>query len=281
MPFTKYFYEVTSAIASENLAIQHLNFNPAYMLTHNGYFFDNRVEEHAYFFTQNEKQTKTTDLKGCLIGVFFWMQNTLQYYERTYDRIQDILSDIGGISSIVLTIGGILNLLIHNFIVVLDTENLVINTEQDNYNNRELNKKPTILRNNNAVMNPPRRPYQGNRKPTYAMEQQPSSSNYQKLMKDGVEIYQNMNSKDEKSNQYNIYIRRNNYVGTFNENQKNSSGGYSGRGRNNTGIYNQNGETFNTISRNIKGDSTTENKEEDIDNRPREKQNFNWCKFLY
>ena len=164
---------------------------------------------------------------------------------------------------------------------------MVINTEQDNYNNRELNKKPTILRNNNAVMNPPRRPYQGNRKPTYAMEQQPSSSNYQKLMKDGVDIYQNMNFKDEKSNQINIYIRRNNFVNKNNEgnkesfSQKNSSGGYSGRGRNNTGVYNQRGETFNTMSKNIKGDSTNENKEEDIDYRPREKQNFNWCKFLY
>ena len=285
MPFTKYFYEVTSAISKENLAIQHLNFNPAYMLTHNGYFFDNRVEENAYFFTQNEKQTKTDNLKGCVIGVFFWMQNTLQYYERTYDRIQDILSDIGGISSIVLTIGGILNLLIHNFIVVLDTENFVINTEQDNYNNRELNKKPTILRNNNAIMNPPRRPYQANRKPTYAIEQQ-QSSNYQRLMKDGVDIYPNTNSKDEKSNQYNIYIKKNNFINKNYEgnkesfNQKNS-GGYSGRGQNNTGNYYQRGETFNTMSRNVKGDSSNENKEEDIDYRPHEKQNFNWCKYLY
>ena len=56
------------------------------------------------------------------------MQNTLQYYERHYDRIQDILSNIGGISSIVLTFVCILNLLIHNFIVILDTEELALNS---------------------------------------------------------------------------------------------------------------------------------------------------------
>ena len=168
MPFTKYFYEVTSAITNKNFIIQHLNFNPANMLTHNGFFFDNQVREEAYFFTQNEKQTVTEadankegkSTNGCLIGVYFWMQNTLQYYERNYDRIQDILSDIGGISSIVLTIAGILNLLIYNFIVILDTEELALNLEKEISNSRELNKRPTILKKANNVMFPPRRPYQ-------------------------------------------------------------------------------------------------------------------------
>ena len=101
IPFTKYIYTVTSSITANNFIIQHLNFNPANMLTHNDFFFDNQVKEEAYFFTQNEKQTliesvvqkegKTTN--GCLIGVYFWMQNTLQYYEINYDRIQDILGE--------------------------------------------------------------------------------------------------------------------------------------------------------------------------------------------
>ena len=229
MPFTKYFYEVTSAISNGNLVIQHLNFNPAYMLTHNGYFFDNQVEENAYFFIQNEKQTEDKDLKGCVIGIYFWMQNTLQYYERTYDRIQDILSDIGGISNIVLTIGGILNLLIHNFIVVLDTENFIINKEQDNLSNKELEKKPTIFKK--VIMNPPRRPYQAYRTKTKFYEnnqQQQQLSNYQRLIKDGVEIYPNKNSREEKFEQYHSYLKRNtlenkNYEGNRDSfNQQNS-----------------------------------------------------------
>ena len=108
-PFTKYFYEVTSAIQDGIYIVNHLNFNPANMLTYNGIFFDNQVEENSYFFIQNEKHTidqsnlsanQTTN--GCLIGVYFWMQNTLQHFERSYDRLQDLLSDIGGISSIII-----------------------------------------------------------------------------------------------------------------------------------------------------------------------------------
>ena len=292
MPFTKYFYEVTSSITNNNLVIQHLNFNPAYMLTHNGYFFDNQVEENAYFFTQNEKQTEVNDLKGCVIGIYFWMQNTLQYYERTYDRIQDILSDIGGISNIVLTIGGILNLLIHNFIVVLDTENFVINTDQDNFKNRELEKKPTIFNMANNIMNPPRRPYQANRAKTNAYkndQQQQQSSNYQRLMKDGVDIYPNKNSRDEKFEQYHLNVKRNtlvnrNYEGNKDSfNQQNSLGGYvryGERGQNSTMNYQQGGDNFNTMSRNLKDETTTE-KKKDFENKSLEKQNFNWFKYLW
>ena len=97
IPFIKYFYEVTSAVTNGIYIINHLNFNPASMLTHNGFFFDNKIVEYSYFFTQNEKHTidqsvleegQTTN--GCLIGIYLWMQNTLQYYERNYDRFQDL-----------------------------------------------------------------------------------------------------------------------------------------------------------------------------------------------
>ena len=296
MPFTKYFYEVTSSIDDGTFRIQHLNFNPATMLTHNGFFFDNQVFEHSYFFTQNEKQTiedtknTTTNTierttSGCLIGVYFWMQNTLQYYERNYDRIQDILSDIGGISSIVLTIAGVINLLIHNFIVILDSEDLALSLEKDNFSQRELNKRPTILKKANNVMFPPRRPYQA-RNQSYANDpQQQQSSNYQRLMKDGVDIYPNMNSRDEKNEQYkNLYLKRNNILNEANKEGDNLqySRAYGGRGGQsyNRGNYQQGGyNENNTYGRNLKDETTTEKKDE-LDSKPLEKQNFNWCKYL-
>lgn len=64
MPFTKYFYEVTSSITTGNFVIQHLNFNPANMITHNGYFFDNQVEEkHISLHKMRSKQLVLLGLK--------------------------------------------------------------------------------------------------------------------------------------------------------------------------------------------------------------------------
>ena len=309
MPFTKYFYEVTSSITANNFIIQHLNFNPAKMLTHNGFFFDNQIREEAYFFTQNEKQTiiesdvnkqnKTTN--GCLIGVYYWMQNTLQYYERNYERVQDVLSDIGGISSIVLTIVAILNLLIHNFIVILDTEELSLKSEQDNYYKNELSRRPTLFKKGNKFMHPPRRPYSVRKKPSYADPQQ-QTSNYQRLMKDGIDIYANNTfntySKEEKTEQYkNFFLKRNNNnlynKNIFNSNYEISKEGsqdnrinFKKYGRNQLnqqkgGFFYRTG-TFSekdTFSKNMKDDTSNE-KKDDSEHKPLEKKNFNWFKYL-
>ena len=164
-PFTKYIYEITSKITNGIFIINHLNFNPASMVTHNGFFFDNKIEQRSYFFTQNEKHTidqnvledgQTTN--GCLIGIYFWMQNTLQYYERDYDRFQDFLSDIGGISSIIMTIAYYMNLLVNHYIILLNTEQLIIHTHDVNFNGKKkYEKKPSFLKIITQKENPPRK----------------------------------------------------------------------------------------------------------------------------
>jgi len=166
MPLTKYFYEITSAITNGLFIVNHLNFNPANMLTHNGIFFDNQVEKRSYFFTQNEKHTidqsnipEGMPTHGCLIGIYFWMQNAMQYYERNYDRLQDVLSSIGGISRLILTPTNVINLLVNYFIILLDTEELLLNRYEDNFKIKNSNRMPTIFRKSNQIMVPPRRVY--------------------------------------------------------------------------------------------------------------------------
>ena len=165
MPFTKYIYEITSTMTNGIYIINHLNFNPASMVTHNGFFFDSTIEEHSYYFTQNEKHTidpsvleEGQSTNGCLIGIYLWMQNSLQYYERTYDRIQDLLSDIGGISSILMTIAYYINLFVNHYMILLNTEELIINTHDFNYGEkRKYQRKPTFFKKINQNDNPPRK----------------------------------------------------------------------------------------------------------------------------
>ena len=288
-PFTKYLYEVTSEIANNYFAIQHLNFNPANILTHNGFFFDNQVKEEAYIFTQNDKQNINENTNGCLIGVFYWMQNTLQYYERNYDRVQDILSDIGGISRTVSTFAFIINLLVHKYIVVLDTQDLVISKEQKNYNGRDVNQRPTILRKANDIMFPPRRRTNQLQKHQNDSQNQ-QSTNYRRLLKDPVDIYNNIDSRNENNDlNKNFFFKRNNRVKYNSYNirkeggdmknknyQDNNVGGY-GRNTSNEGKTNSGGAT----EKNLKDENIAQKNEEfDIEKRPLEKQNFHWCKYL-
>jgi hypothetical protein len=260
-PFTKYFYEVSSAVQDGIYIINHLNFNPANMLTHNGFFFDKQIDEHSYFFTQNEKHTidqsslpanQTTN--GCLIGIYFWMQNTLQHYERNYDRFQDLLSDIGGISSIITTIGYYLNLLINYYISLLDTEELIINRDEINYGEKKnLNKRPTFLKKVNQIKNPPRRIYKSSQRYLSSVIKGKESLNSPSDNKYEVDIYNN--AKIPYINKYN---KANNIYNINNQLEKLEIGNNTSR--------------IKAIEKNDK-----EIKEE----LPIKKHNFNWFKYIW
>ena len=53
-PFRKYLYSISSGIYLGSIVQNNLNFNPVTMKTHNGIFFENVVNQPAYFFSQNE-----------------------------------------------------------------------------------------------------------------------------------------------------------------------------------------------------------------------------------
>ena len=196
-PFIKYLYGITSGIFSNSYTINHLNFNPALIQTHNGIFFDNIIEKTSYFFTQNEKIT-TTGKNAIIAGFYFWMQNVEQYYERHYKRLQDILSDIGGIGSITLIIAQGINFLVSNFIILLDTEDLVLNIETMNFGKQELNRRPTIFRKKNEIMIPPKKQIINNNNNDKLNNSQ-QSSNYQRILKEEKNIEQNNHLDDDLS----------------------------------------------------------------------------------
>ena len=297
MPFTKYFYEVTSAITNGVFIVNHLNFNPANMLTHNGIFFDNQVQERSYFFTQNEKHTilDTTNLSqgqpinGCLIGIYFWMQNTLQYYERNYDRFQDVLSDIGGISNIVVTAAYLINLLVNNYIILLDTQEFVLNTDQNNFIKRENMKRPKIFRKDNEIMFPPRRNYVSQSGRIHNNDaSQEQSSNYQNLMKEGIDLFQNnIFAKDEKNDNYMNNIINNNYQ---KENNKKRSSLRASQNYMRMNLKERSSNFNKEVNFVLPKVNEKENNENDNDkdkdndngneNKQINKQNFKWFKYL-
>ena len=294
MPFTKYFYVLSTGFVENHYLVQNLNFNPASIITHNGILYDNEIKEEGYFYTQNEKQSlieeelnkvgKSTN--GCLIAIYFWMQNTLQYYERHYDKLQDILSKIGGISSIVLKIVSIINLLIYNFIVILDTKELALNSEQENYKNPdEVVKKPPIFRKAKTFNIPLKKPDQSKKQFINDSSQQ-HSSNCQEIIKNGEINNQKDISNEEKTEQIeNINLRNKSIYNT----QINIEGNNMMDSLPNSKRYlkevNQkylDGNYFQQRANKIKGTSkkTIKEQKEENENMLIEKQNFNWCQYL-
>ena len=115
---------ITSEINKNSFVLNHLNFHPIVIKTNDGLFMDNLSNKIAYNFDYNEKITHATeDYK--FLGTFnFWMQNTIDTYERTYKKIQDIAGGVDGIVQILfLVIKLINNIFFNNYQELCDFNN--------------------------------------------------------------------------------------------------------------------------------------------------------------
>ena len=319
-PFSKYLYSVSNMLYPNYFTVNNMNFNPAITKTHNGIFFDNIVQQLSYFFSLNEKVTmdeemevqdeegnpsydengnKITKSTGIVSSYYFWMQNRLQYYETNYKRLQDIMSDIGGLSRVVLIIAIFVNSLISNYIILLDVEelSLSINQKEKENNNRI---KSNIYNKINLLINPPpRRPFYLNSRNISSSSNnlQQQSSNLQRFAKENEDIIQQNTYIDDRNDK--IKYKRNNYVKKYNnkdksqeqddnkteraQNLRDNRGNYYNRRKYETKDYFNNHKLNekNNVDIFDKNNNNIDN-EEDIFNQqsPNEKQNFGWFQYI-
>ena len=196
-PLIKYSYKLSNGFFPDSFTINHLNFNPVIIKSHRGIVFDDIDIVKSYQFTQNEKIVMNMDETGIIASSYFWIQNVIFYYERIYDRLQDLMRDIGGFGGFINLFAQFLNYFMSKFIILLDTEETVINIDNLNFNYWENNKKATIIRRANELMNPPKIRSK-NTKIRNSKVNSRHSSIYQILLKDKVDIYKICN-EDAKS----------------------------------------------------------------------------------
>ena len=310
-PFTKYLYSIQSGIFPGSICENHLNFNPVTMTTHNGIFMDNIVEEPSYFFSQNEKATVVDEVKnelgqlvmtvdeegntvpkktGIVIMFYFWMQNRMQYYERNYQRLQDILGDIGGLGNIIFILAEMLNFLVCHYVILIDTEDLLISLEEKQNNNKKLSKLPIIYRRYDKSKHnfPPRRKNSTTQIDIYNNIHNPQiSSNYQRLVNNGIDIWKKNSVKDNEENQNEIFNADNKDKNVYFKKRKKKKIGNLGKL-----IQNFNSENKidnNLIIENYRNTNDALSKEKKNNNKSDEKKNekstkkngFTWFKYIW
>ena len=124
-PITKFFNIIDNSIQLDNYITNHLNFNPSLIKTNNGLIFDNIKKELSYVYERNDVIVYSNDNHDIFTVYYIWLKNRMNYYERTYKRIQEVFSDIGGIFQVIFIIAKIINLLYNKYIILSDIENLV------------------------------------------------------------------------------------------------------------------------------------------------------------
>ena len=148
-PNNKYFYYIENTLNKERYSINHINFNPSSIETNNGIIFDNIKEELSYIFDRNDVLTERINEDNIFMIYVFWMKNGMQCYKRIYKKIQDVISDIGGISQFITMVAIYINLFYNEYKILYDSEKLIYPSINENiklpnlsknYQNNEANK---------------------------------------------------------------------------------------------------------------------------------------------
>ena len=124
-PNKKYFYSIQNILNKERYSINHINLNPSSIITNNGIIFDHTKEELSFIFDRNDAFTEKSNENNIYMIYIFWMKNRMQCYKRIYKKIQDVISDIGGISQFITIFASYINLFYSNYKILSDSEKLI------------------------------------------------------------------------------------------------------------------------------------------------------------
>ena len=230
---------------------------------------------HPVFDKNGEKIYRST---GIVISFYFWLQNRLQLYDRNYKRLQDILSNIGGLSRTFFLIANILNSFFCNYITLMDTEEFILSVDNTNYYNEKVNK-PIFIEKTNAKMSPPKRT-------NFNKNNFQELSNNQRLTKDLDNISENKNSKEIIQENKNSNVNKKILFNIVNNKEekndesetKNIEFKFDNDKKNNKS-RNQNDE-LNILEKNTQTNFISDSKNNDIINQNK-KQNFDWFKYAW
>ena len=101
-PINKFIYRMETPLYKEQYSTNSININPVLVRTHNGLILDNIKDDVTYMLDRNDVYISERKGANMYMAYCFFLKNNKEYYERTYKRIQEVISSIGGINQAIL-----------------------------------------------------------------------------------------------------------------------------------------------------------------------------------
>ena len=145
-PISTFLYTASSSISSGSYLKNSLNFNPGLIRSYDDLVREKSVEQTTYIFHENVQKTSPSDN---VVSVFtLYLQNSQQFYERHYKKLQDFFSEIGGFGSLAIMIARFINYIVSRFNMLSDTQILI---SQALENNKTIHQK---MRKSEPIIKP-------------------------------------------------------------------------------------------------------------------------------
>ena len=147
-PITKYLQVVSTGIGNSQTYVEsYIHFSPVKILTKIGSILGESSEINSFYFDFNRKgAANNAGQKYFIITRYYHlMQNNVQIYERRYNNIFDLFSEIGGIAQFIFYLFYWINFVYNQFIINIDTNSMFFSIKEEKSKNK---------RNNNYHINP-------------------------------------------------------------------------------------------------------------------------------
>ena len=156
-PIKNFIYRLDTPYYPKHYTVSYLNINPAKVNTKDGVILDNGKEEETYIYERNDAYIIDNENENLYAIYGFILKNIINIYERNYSKINEIISDIGGVFEILIVIASFINSIYNDYIALSDASellNFLIDKEKNLVNDENNNNKEEIKINinNNSLM---------------------------------------------------------------------------------------------------------------------------------
>ena len=154
-PIQQYFQTITTAIGNDKNYIEsYIHYSPLKIKTSEGSLLGGSYENNSYCFDYNRKGSAMNDPNlFTLTRYYHLMQNNVQVYERRYNNIFDLLSEIGGVFQSLFYLFFWINYIYNKYIISYDTNSLFFAVKDNNEKKIKYNKLKKPVKKNISLNN--------------------------------------------------------------------------------------------------------------------------------
>jgi len=211
-PIQQYMQSITSGIGSnKDFEENYIFYSPLRVRTIEGTIFEKSQYLESLYFDSNIKLSSPNIENYFKLSRFtHFLQNNIQIYERRYDDITEILSNLGGIIQCIFNIFYWINYFYNKFIVLSDTNSLFFSNlvkRANTLTGEKFKGKINILNNNNKLNDSSINGLQEDSKSnTIIIRNLPNKiNNDSRININGENLYENNFKDDVDKKEYNLF----------------------------------------------------------------------------
>ena len=126
MPIKQYYNRIENKLSKDSYCINNIYLNPIILLTYyNGIFKNNMILNYTQTLDRSDINILSQNKeKEIYMGYYIWLNKRGNFYSREYMTLTDVISNIGGISNVIISFFIFINKIFNKYAILSDSKDL-------------------------------------------------------------------------------------------------------------------------------------------------------------